>query len=775
MGIADEDVNAVKAASDIVGIVSQYLQLRREGARWKGLCPFHQEKSPSFSINAEDGLYYCLAGETRVLTYDGVRPIRELAGTVQRVLTEKGRWVDAPFRSFGVQPLMRVTLTRNRQEKVIHATPEHRWLLRGKGSRRYERTTSQLRPGHSLSWSFPRRFAGAHKAWVRRGWVVKSVEPTDRREEVFCAVVEGTHNFTLEDNILTGNCFGCRASGDVITFVREMEKLDFPEAVEWLAAKVGITLHYTNRDEGESRKRKAQLLEVMARAVAWYHERLLSSPDAGAARSYLRGRGLDGDAVREYQLGWAPDSWDELCRSLKLGEKAAKETGLGFRNSRNRLQDTFRARVLFPIFDVQGNPVSFGGRILPGADDPRNQAKYKNTPETLLYHKSSVLYGMDRARTQMVSSDTAVICEGYTDVIGFHRSGVQTAVATCGTSLTDDHIKLLRRYARRLVLAFDADSAGQAAAERLHQWEREHGLEIFVADLPRGKDPADVAQSDPARLVAAVEQAKPFMRFRLDRVFGTADLATPEGRARAAEAALGLLAEHPNVFLRDQYLMDVASRCQTRAEDLRPQLESAVRRHQKQSRHGQGDGLSLSSQGTDGRGADERRSASASGPRHVSPRTREDGRSGRPALEALCHAAHNRDEVMPWLDPVLFANPAHQQVLQSLMASETLQGAIDDAESSEVHAAADLLRRLAVEEPQSEPFDAVRRLLTEVARSELTRLSYATVGADALSSEALSDSAFLNRCINELRGMDTALRAAERLLAWLRQRVGDGG
>lgn len=636
MGIADEDVEAVKAASDIVGIVSQYLQLRREGGRWKGLCPFHQEKSPSFSVNAHDGLYYC---------------------------------------------------------------------------------------------------------------------------------------------------FGCRASGDVITFVREVEKLDFPEAVEWLAARAGITLRYTNRDEGESRKRKAHLQEVMARAVAWYHERLLSSPDAGAARSYLRGRGLDGDTVREYQIGWAPDSWDELCGALGLGEKAAKETGLGFRNSRNRLQDTFRARIMFPIFDVQGNPVSFGGRILPGTDDPRNQAKYKNTPESLLYHKSSVLYGMDRARTQMVSSDTAVICEGYTDVIGFHRSGVATAVATCGTALTDDHVKLLRRYARRLVLAFDADSAGQAAADRLHQWEREHGLEIFVADLPRGKDPADVAQSDPARLEAAVEQAKPFMRFRLDRVFGAADLATPEGRARAAEAALDLLAEHPNVFLRDQYLMDVASRCQSRAEDLRPRLEAAIRRQRNQPRQRKEqrpgprpeDGSPPSSQWMDARGAEERRARPVGGPRQVPPRTREDGRSGRPALEVLCHAAHNRDEVMPWLDPVLFANPAHGQVLQSLVASDTLHAAIEEAEQSQVPGAADLLRRLAVEEPQSEPFDAARRLLTEVARSELTRLSYATVGADALSSEALSDSAFLNRCINELRVADSALRAADALLAWLRHRVGDGG
>jgi DNA primase len=380
MGILDDDVAAVRAASDIVGVISQYLQLRRVGQRWVGLCPFHPERTPSFSVNAHEGLYYC---------------------------------------------------------------------------------------------------------------------------------------------------FGCQARGDVITFVREVEHLDFVGAVEWLAGRCGVTLRYTDRTETEGRKKRARLVEVMGRAVDWYHQRLLSGPDAGAARRYLRERGLDGDVVRDYRIGWAPDGWDELCRALSLGEHDARETGLGFRNARNRLQDSFRARVMFPIFDAQGDPVSFGGRILPGHDDQRNQGKYKNTPETPLYHKSKVLYGLDRAKGAIVSSDTAVVCEGYTDVIGFQRNGVASAVATCGTALTDEHVQLLRRYARKLVLAFDADGAGQAAAERFYQWEREHDLEVAVADLPVGQDPGDLAQSDPDRLGAAVEGATPFLRFRLNRAFAAAELSSP--------------------------------------------------------------------------------------------------------------------------------------------------------------------------------------------------------------------------------------------------------
>ncbi|HEY3144671.1 MAG TPA: DNA primase [Acidimicrobiales bacterium] len=875
MGILDEDVAEVRAASDIVGVITQYVQLRKVGRRWTGLCPFHPENTPSFSVNAEEGLYYCLAGETRVLTWGGVRPIRELAGSTTRVLTERGKWVDAPFLSFGVQPLMRVILTRNRQRKEIYATPEHRWLVRGKGTHRYELTTETLRPGQPLDWSFPsnrtrllgdlspfgiahgiafgdgdndaelppsldespsylagwlagyiaaggdvddegnclvispkrpglefvrdvctrlgigtfgittesemhsvelitedlderfflveehrRRFAGSTTAWARRGWVVQSVEETDRVEEVFCAVVDGTHNFVLEDNILTGNCFGCQVKGDVITFVREMEHLDFVGALEWLAAKLGRTLRYSDQAQGEGRKRRARLVELMTSAVDWYHERLLSSPDAGAARSYLRQRGLDGEVVRDYRIGWAPDDWDAVCRALRLSEDDARDTGLGFRNSRNRLQDSFRARVLFPIFDDQGAPVSFGGRILPGGEGKGNHGKYKNTPETPLYHKSKVLYGLDRSKSAIVSSDTAVVCEGYTDVIGFHRSGVPVAVATCGTALTDEHVKLLRRFARHLVLAFDADGAGQAAAERFYQWERDHDLEVKVADLPVGKDPGDLAQTDPERLAAAVEGARPFLRFRLDRAFAAADLSSPEGRARAAEQALGIVAEHPSPMMRDQYLMDVAGRVRVDLERLRPMLDEI----QRGVRSGGGPARSSQGSGPGGPGPAPRRRTAGRDRRHAEG----------PALEVLRHAVHNRDEVAPWLRVELFADPLHGELFETLVRADSTGVPVTQAISDASPDVADLLAQLVVGEPTSEPFDAVRRLLTESARAELAELRL-QAGSDVESSDLLADSAFLSRCMLDLRDAEASVAAADRLLAFLGKRVGDGG
>ncbi|HUG37458.1 MAG TPA: DNA primase, partial [Candidatus Limnocylindrales bacterium] len=395
MGILDEDIQRVREATDMVALVTEHLQLKRVGRRWTGLCPFHTEKSPSFSVNAEEGLYYC---------------------------------------------------------------------------------------------------------------------------------------------------FGCGAKGDAITFVREIEHLDFAGAVERLAGRAGITLRYTSKGEGEGRSRKAKLVEAMEAAVAWYHERLLSSPDAAEARKYLRGRGLDGEVVRRYHIGWAPDDWDQLVRGVGIGFDRLEAVNLAILNRRNRRQDVFRNRILFPIFDSQGDPVAFGGRVLPGGEGP----KYRNSSETPIYAKSKVLYGLNWAKGGIVEADEAIVCEGYTDVIGMAQVDLGRAVAPCGTALTEDHVRLLTRFGKRIVLAFDADAAGDNAAARFYEWERKDEVDVRVAALPPGQDPGDLAQHDPDALRAAVEGSLPVLRFRFDRALAGADVATPEGKARAADRALPVIAEHPD-------------------------------------------------------------------------------------------------------------------------------------------------------------------------------------------------------------------------------------
>ena len=202
----------------------------------------------------------------------------------------------------------------------------------------------------------------------------------------------------------------------------------------------------------------------------------------------------------------------------------------------DRLQDAFRARVLFPICDPSGHPVALGGRVLPGSTDP---AKYKNSTETPIYSKRKTLYALNWAKQDIIASDEVVVCEGYTDVIGLFGVGVQRAVATCGTALAEEHVKLLRGFASRVVLAFDADGAGQSAAGRFYEWQRKLAIDVAVAALPPGSDPGELARTDPEGLRAAIAGAKPFLQFRVDRILDAAELGTPEGRARAADSRPG--------------------------------------------------------------------------------------------------------------------------------------------------------------------------------------------------------------------------------------------
>ena len=538
MGIADEDIERVRAATDLAAVVGEHVALRRSGTRWVGLCPFHTERTPSFSVNAELGFYYC---------------------------------------------------------------------------------------------------------------------------------------------------FGCAAKGDAITFVREMQHLDFVAAVELLAGRAGIELRWDNTREGGERRRRSKLVEVLGRAVEWYHERLLTAPDAAAARGYLRSRGYDGEIVRRFRLGWAPDGWDALCRALSLSTELAVDTGLGFVNQRGKLQDSFRGRVLFPIFDARGDPLAFGGRILPGGRGP----KYKNSPATAIYDKSEVLYGLNWAKSEVVEHGEVVVCEGYTDVIGLATAGVGRAVATCGTALTERHVATLRRFAPRIVLAFDADSAGQGAAERVYGWERRHEVDVAVAALPPDADPGELARTDPEALRRAVAQAAPFLAFRLERLLSGAPLASVEARARVAEEARELIAEHPDQIVREDYATKVAVRLDVRPEHL------------------------LRGQGR-GRGA------------RPEPRAARARRAETLSLLALNLAVHQPHAVADGLHEVLFADPLERSAYQALASSPTFREAVEAAEPE----AAELLHQLAADEVADvDPGDVVAMLVHDAVARLLRKLD-----ADARTS-----------------------------------------
>ena len=387
---------------------------------------------------------------------------------------------------------------------------------------------------------------------------------------------EKTPSFSVNGAEGFYHCFGCKASGDAITFLRETEHLDFTDAVEQLAAAANIELTYDAPGAQRANQRRKELLDLLERAARFYHERLMSSPDAGEARAYLRRRGYDRETVMKWRLGYAPPLWDALCEHLGAPLDQLAAAGLAYADPGS---DFFRDRVMFPICDASGRVVSFAGRVLPRADEPPPKGpKYKNTAGTAVYDKSKVLYGLHLAKQAARSAERIVVCEGHTDVIGCDLAGVSEAVATCGTALTKQHAELLSRSAKRIVLAFDADSAGQTAAERVHQWEREFGLDIFVAAFPPGSDPGDLAASNPPALRRALDEAQPLHAFRADRILERADLDSPSGRDRAADEAAEVFAVYPPEILLDGDLEPIAGGIPMDVEKFRERVDAARQR-----------------------------------------------------------------------------------------------------------------------------------------------------------------------------------------------------
>ncbi|MCU1501221.1 MAG: dnaG [Ilumatobacteraceae bacterium] len=533
---------------------------------------------------------------------------------------------------------------------------------------------------------------------------------------------ERTGSFNVRDETGRYRCFGCDAAGDVFKFVQDIDNLDFVAAVEKLAAKAGVQLRYTTGGEGRERLRRRQLVEVVDKAVQWYHQRLLDGPDAREARDYLRRRGLAGAVARTFKLGWAPDSWDDLSRAVGVGAELLRETGLAFTNKANRLQDAFRSRVMFPIFTETGDPVAFGGRILPGSADP---AKYKNSEATPIYAKSKTLYGLNWAKQHIVAADQVIVCEGYTDVIGFHRAGVPRAVATCGTALTEEHVRLLKRFASRVVLAFDADAAGQGAADRFYEWEQKYQVEVSVARFPQGQDPGELSVNDPEALAAAVDGALPFLGFRVQRVLGGRSPQSPEDRARLAERAMQVVNEHPDVNVRKLYAGQVATHVGLPVHDLVTATEKRVRPHIR-----------------------------------LAP-VRRVGLSENAEFVALALLLQRWDDIAPWMMEELFANEICRR---AFLAVAEAGGAIEPALQLADPEARELLERAAVADVDADPDVEARSLITAAVRRQLATRTHLT------DPDSMREDSDAQRMIKDLDQTTATQEAAEALLGWLQRR-----
>ncbi len=362
------------------------------------------------------------------------------------------------------------------------------------------------------------------------------------------------------------HCFGCGVGGDVYNFVMATEGLEFPEAVEVLARRVGYKLTAARSGGGV----RAKLLSACEDATKFYAHVLKSEPGRGA-REYLKRRGLE-ELVEEFKLGYSPD-WSSVIKFLKgrkIKEDEMLKAGIAGRSERGTLYDRFKGRLIFPILDTQGRPIGFGGRVLDSSNP-----KYLNSPETPLYHKGSVLYGLSQAKAAFLKTEAALVVEGYTDLLALAKAGVGNGVATLGTAFTENHLKLLSRFTKRITLVFDGDAAGLAAAERSSEyldWQKLPGseavaglvdqaeTEIFVAVIPPGLDPADyISEQGPAAFAKRIKEARPLVNFLIDRT-----IERHEGRAAkkamAGREAAKLISSIRSPVAKEEYMRYLADK-----------------------------------------------------------------------------------------------------------------------------------------------------------------------------------------------------------------------
>jgi DNA primase len=396
--ISGESLERLKGAADIVEVISAHTDLRRQGARWVGLCPFHEERTPSFSVDAQDKLYHC---------------------------------------------------------------------------------------------------------------------------------------------------FGCGVGGDVIKFVEEKEGLGFAEAVELLADRYGVELEREREDPRAEaqRQRRRRLQQLLERSAAYYANYLWESKEAGKAREYLASRGLAESVLRDFGVGFAPSAWDKI---LVAGQRAGftveelRGVGLVQKGRQGGEYDRFRSRIMFPIRDARGRTLGFGGRAM--RDD--QGAKYVNTAETDVFHKSKILYGLDRARAAMTKANRAVVVEGYTDVLALHQAGLDGAVGVMGTAITPDQVATLSGVVDEVVLALDADSAGQEAMLRAQRVAGGRRMRLRVASMPKGVDPAELMAEEGGaeRFREMVDGAGELTDFQVGLVLDRTDVSSPVERDRALAEVAPILA-----------------------------------------------------------------------------------------------------------------------------------------------------------------------------------------------------------------------------------------
>jgi DNA primase len=370
-------------------------------------------------------------------------------------------------------------------------------------------------------------------------------------------------------------CFGCGASGDVFAFVQQIEGVEFGDALRILARKAGVELQKQNPQVQTARKRFYELCEL---ATKFFEKQLHDGKLGKKAKDYLLKRGMTEESIKDWRIGFAPETWNSLLDFLKrkgfsVGE--IERAGLVLTSDKGKTYDRFRGRIIFPIFDLNSQTIGFGGRAFTQYREKGEEitAKYLNIPNTLLYNKSKVLYGLNRAKVPIRKKDACVLVEGYTDVIMSHQSGVENVVSTSGTALTNYQLVILKRYSKNLITAFDMDIAGDSATKRGIDMAQGQGFNIKVVKLSEGKDPADVASDKADDWKKAVKNANSIIDFYFENAFSMFESKTAEGKRKISQALLPVIQRLQNKIEQSARLKELAMKLQVSEESVEQELK----------------------------------------------------------------------------------------------------------------------------------------------------------------------------------------------------------
>ncbi len=386
---------------------------------------------------------------------------------------------------------------------------------------------------------------------------------------------EKTPSFNVNPEKRIFHCFGCGEGGNVFTFLMKLESISFPEAVSLLGRRYGVAIPERGGVDSDTEK----VYSVLGAAEKFYHDALKNAGGGSKIKEYLASRGLDNELIEAFSLGFAPDEWDALVIHLRknsFSDSIIEKAGLITKSSRGTYIDRFRNRLLFPIHDAGGRVIAFGGRTL---ESNAKSAKYINSPETPVYHKSRVLYGYHLAKKHARHEEAMIVVEGYMDVVAMEKAGVENCVAVSGTAFTAEQAVLLSRVCERAVLVFDSDKAGVSAAQRSGEILSERNLSVRVLVLPGAKDPDEFFKGhDLNEFLALAKSAPSFIQFAIDRTLAEFDLSDVEGRVKAARLAVPLLRRVKDEIERDQYIKYLAERTGAREDVVRREVAGSKAR-----------------------------------------------------------------------------------------------------------------------------------------------------------------------------------------------------